>query len=243
MVFILAFLFGLFPSLITAQQAVPVVINEIAWMGSSVEKVDANQHWRYEWLELYGEQSANLNGWSIELYRGEELYFQIALSGSIEENGYMLIGASDKIPGVTMSYANLGGKFLNDGMKVVLKDALLNIVDEVDAKNGWPAGENKSRRTMERKEDLSADEAEWQTSAVSGGTPKAKNSEGFKEPIPEVFSFASKKDPAGSFSKESVFSLPVGLALLLAFGSGAGILGLRHLLSRQSSKTFGAPRD
>ena len=27
-----------------------VVINEIAWMGTPVEGVDAKQHWRYEWV-------------------------------------------------------------------------------------------------------------------------------------------------------------------------------------------------
>jgi len=30
--------------------SVQVVINEIAWMGTPVEGVDAKQHWRYEWV-------------------------------------------------------------------------------------------------------------------------------------------------------------------------------------------------
>ena len=79
--------------------------------------------WRYEWLELQNtkESSITLDGWSIELYRQDELYFTIPLVGSIPANGYFLIGASDKIPDVDVNYKNLSGKLVNSGMKVVLK--------------------------------------------------------------------------------------------------------------------------
>jgi len=30
--------------------AAQVIINEIAWMGTPVEGVDAKQYWRYEWV-------------------------------------------------------------------------------------------------------------------------------------------------------------------------------------------------
>ncbi|MCH7772424.1 MAG: chorismate synthase, partial [Bacteroidetes bacterium] len=122
---------------------------------NAVKGVDAKQEWRYEWLELRStvERSMVLERWSIELYRpssakamegkGEELYFQIPLQGIIPSNGYLLVGASDKILGVDVNYANLGGKFVNSGMTVLLKDNLGNVVDEVDARKGWPAGENE----------------------------------------------------------------------------------------------------
>jgi len=233
MTLIFLFLIMGFPSIVLAEEMPSVVINEIAWMGTSVKGVDSKQEWRYEWLELYNyakDGPLHLEGWSVELYRGDELYFKFSLSGSIAPEEYFLIGASDKILGVDVNYSNLGGKFVNSGTRVVLKDNANNIVDEVDAREGWPAGENETKRTMER-----AAEA-WQTSAMFGGTPKAKNSEGFKELVANLSSFTSKKDPGGSFKKESlhIFSSSFPLALVLALGSGAGVLCLRRYLARQS---------
>jgi len=175
MVFVLLFLFAwiFLPGIVLAQQDPVIVLNEIAWMGSFVDEVDVNQHWRYEWLELHNikDVSFKLEGWSIELYRGEELYFQIPLQGIIPHNGYLLVGASDRIANLDINYANLGGKLVNSGMKVVIKDNLGSVIDEVDAREGWPAGDNETKRTMERK--AGSDPALWQTSAVRGGTPKA----------------------------------------------------------------------
>jgi len=250
------------PFLMSAQTSSSVVISEIAWMGSSVDEVDTNQHWRYEWLELRStvERSMVLDGWNIELYRPSsakvfdpeasdrratedkgELYFTIPLSDTIPAQGYFLVGASDRIANLDINYANLGGKLVNTGMKIVLsrcarspegrKDNICEIIDEVDANNGWPAGDNETKRTMERI--AGSDPAMWQTSAVSGGTPKVKNSEGFQEVAAQPFSFATKKDLKGS-SQDSfnVLSGTILLAVLLALGSSVGILGLRRYLAR-----------
>jgi len=238
-------LFFFVPFLVNAQTFSPVVINEIAWMGSSsVDGIDANQHWRYEWLELRStvERSTVLDGWSIELYQPStakatedkgELYFTIPVFGSISASGYFLIGASDKIPNADVDYANLGGKLLNTGMMVMLKDELGNVIDEVDAREGWQAGGNETKRTMERKE--GSDPPLWHTSAMFGGTPKAKNSEGLKELVLNLSSFETKKDLMGS-SQDSlhIFNGTTLLAVLLALGSSVGILGLRRYLARRA---------
>ena len=236
MILVFLFLAMGFPAVAFAQQMSSVVINEIAWMGSSVEGVDVNQHWRYEWLELYNakDEPFKLDGWNVELYREEELYFEIPLQVIITGSGYFLVGASDKILRVDTNYANLGGKFVNSGMKVVVKDNLGNVVDEVDARDGWPAGENESKRTMERIAGFNP--AMWQTSLASGGTPKAKNSTGFfiqKKPLDKLG--VNKKDLAGSLYKESlgIFSSSFPLAFLLALGSGVGVLYLKRFLARQ----------
>lgn len=236
MVSVLLFVWMFLPGVVTAQELPSVVINEIAWMGSSVDGVAPNQHWRYEWLELYNTKNVPflLDGWNVELYQGDELYFMIPLAGTIVKDGYFLVGASDKIPGVDVNYANLGGKFLNNSMRVTLKDEVGNIIDEIDAQNGWPAGDNETKRTMERKG--GSDPPLWQMSVKVGGTPKAKNSEGFKELAPELFSFANKKDPKGS-SQDSFrgFSGTILLAVLLALGFALLILFLRRaLLSRRA---------
>ena len=231
MALVLLFVLVFLPGVVTAKELPSVVINEIAWMGSSVDGVDANQHWRHEWLELHNTKDVPflLDGWNIELYRQDELYFVIPLVGTIVEDGYFLVGASDKIPGVDVNYANLGGKFLNNSMQVTLKDEIGNIINEIDARDGWPAGDNETKRTMERK--AGPGPALWQTSVEGGGTPKAKNSEGFLEPqVESVFSL-NKKDPKGS-SQDSFRGLngTILLAVLLALGFALLILLLRRAL-------------
>ena len=216
------------PLLVDAQTSPSIAINEIAWMGTSIEDIDANQHWRHEWVELYNttERSMVLDEWTMELYRGEELYFAIPLSGTILSKEYFLIGASDKIVGVDVNYANLGGKFVNTGMRVVLQDNLGNIVHEIDAKEGWMGGDNTTKRTMEKID------TGWQTSRDPGGTPKEKNSKGFVEPIVEPFSFATKKDPSRSSSDSmSLWNGTTLLAFLLAVGSALLVLVLYRVLS------------
>ena len=136
------FLFLLFLPFSILGQTKGIVINEIAWMGSMVEGVDPKQNWRYEWLELYNNADTvgMLDGWMLELYR-DKLDFRISLQGTIEAKGYFLIGASDKIQGLDLNYKNLGGKFNNSGQRVLLKNSAGEIVDEVDATKGWPAGD------------------------------------------------------------------------------------------------------
>jgi len=92
-----------------------------------------------------------LDGWNVELYWQDELYFVISLAGTILQDGYFLVGASDKILNLDTNYANLGGKLVNSGMKVILKNSIGEVVDEVDAREGWLAGDNGTKRTMERK--------------------------------------------------------------------------------------------
>jgi hypothetical protein len=169
-----------------------ILINEIAWMGTPIQGVEEKQWWRYEWLELYNNADTvgMLDGWMLELYRGNELYFKIPLGGTVPPLGYFLVGASDKIlplrgisrseTGVDVNYSNLGGKFLNTGQRVVLSNALGMTIDEVDATTGWPGGDNKTKQTMERVVGLGP--TTWQTSVLAGGTPKAPNSAGFKIP-------------------------------------------------------------
>lgn len=50
MVFVFLFVWILLPSVVIAEQDPPILINEIAWMGSSVDGIDINQYWRYEML-------------------------------------------------------------------------------------------------------------------------------------------------------------------------------------------------
>ena len=249
-----------FPSWTSGQEVPSVVINEIAWMGTPVPGVEEKQWWRYEWFELYNNADVvgALDGWALELYRGEELYFKIPLSGTVAPYGYFLVGSSDKISGVDVNYSNLGGKFLNTGMRVLLKDNAGNIVDEVDpvrsqASNSWSGGDNKTKQTMERVVGsvVGSDPASvWQTSKEPGGTPKASNSAGIVKlnSIKEEVNLnlvkgeeeQTEKDPSdssGSFQSRVPVVNPITLlAGLLALGfSGVLLLVKRSLVLRLRS--------
>jgi len=161
-----------------------VAINEIAWMGATVDGIDSKDWWRYEWLELYNntDQPISLEGWKIELYR-TTLDWGLELKGSIPAQSYFLIVASDKIfPNYDLNYSNLGGKLNNNGQKIFLKDHLNNIIDEVDcfSSGKWFAGDNNTKQTMERKNPFSDGNlsANWQNSSLAGGTPRTTNSPG-----------------------------------------------------------------
>lgn len=165
-----------------------VVINEIAWMGTKVEGVESKNWWRYEWFELYNNtgQIISLDGWGVELYR-TVLDWSLELKGSIPDQGYFLVVASDKIfPNYDLNYSNLGGKFVNSGQKVLLKDASGQIINEIDCSSGWFAGDNDTKQTMERKNSLlMSNTNNWATSLNPGGTPKSKNSVSIETPLTE----------------------------------------------------------
>ena len=200
-----------------------------------------------------------IDGWSIELWRDPstssgqaKLDFTVSLKGTIVANGYYVVVASDKIPNLDLNYKNLAGKFFNGGQGVVLKNSLGETIDEIDARSGWPAGDNKTKQTMERK--AGSDPATWQTSKDSGGTPKAPNSEGVaEEPAVKLNLFQdevklngikdkTEKDLFGSSSLQPFQSrVPVVnpitlLAGLLALGfSGILLVAKRLLALRQRS--------
>lgn len=211
-----------------------VVINEIAWMGTPVQEAAENQWWRYEWLELFnaGETSISLDGWSIELRR-DNLDFAIPLAGVIPGQGYFLVVSSGKIPLAHINYANLGGKFFNGGQQVLLKDSSGIVRDGIDARDGWFAGDNESKETMERTDPLkeSSDPSNWHTSEVAGGSPGQENSR-----VPEI------KEKAGSLVRPASTQLPLHFVLALAVALVAALAGvLLRRFQRTRASSFGDP--
>jgi hypothetical protein len=142
-----------------------VVINEVAWMGTTTDYND-------EWLELYNnsDQSIDLIGWIIEAIDGVPI---INLSGSISAKEYFLLERTDdnSVSGITADQIYTGA-LGNSGENLKLKDGSSSVVDEINATGGWPAGDNATKQTMERTT------TGWQTSLSPGGTPKAQNSSG-----------------------------------------------------------------
>jgi cysteine-rich repeat protein len=143
-----------------------VVINEIAWMGTVVSSAK-------EWMELKNlkNEEIDLTGWTLKAGDGQPA---ISLSGKILANGYFLLERTndDALPGVISDFIYTGA-LGNNGEVLELRDSQNNLIDNFDASTGWPAGDNTTKATMERKVD-----GTWQTSQNPGGTPKAENSSG-----------------------------------------------------------------
>lgn len=140
-----------------------VIVNEIAWMGTTVSAND-------EWLELKNitNHDIDLNGWSLVAQDGVPL---INLSGTILANGYFLLERTDdtSVPNIKADKI-YSGALDNNGEVLGLRDKDKNLIDLVEADKKWLAGDNISKKTMERTESNG-----WQTSQNIGGTPRAAN--------------------------------------------------------------------
>ena len=160
-----------------------VVINEVAWMGTSASLSD-------EWIELYNTTDApiDLSGWRLTALDGSP---DISLSGVISAHGYFLLERSDDstvadIPADQIFSGSLGNS--DDGLRLYDGDGRL--IDSANGDGGdWPAGDNASKAAMERIDPAGADEADnWATNdgvhrngidadgSPINGTPKARNS-------------------------------------------------------------------
>jgi len=150
-----------------ALTGVGVVINEVAWAGTTENSND-------EWIELYNNTSAqvDLTGWQIVDDNGASVY-QVT-SGMVAGHGFFLIEDREEAVANVTAGAVIGLSLANSGDSLVLKDAGGNVVDTVNGGGGaWYAGSNTSKATMERKDPaMTVDSADnW----ASGGTPAMAN--------------------------------------------------------------------
>jgi len=161
----------------------PVVINEIAWMGTIADVND-------EWIELYNQADydIDLNDWVLESSDGTPT---INLIGNISSYSYFLLERTDDETISNIPADGIySGAMNNEGEKFQLKDNKGNIIDQVDCEINWYAGDKDDDRTMERVNPAApgTDSQNWQTYIGLGssvldadnnpifGTPKAQNS-------------------------------------------------------------------
>lgn len=137
-----------------------VVINEIAWMGTETSTAD-------EWIELYnnGSEAVSLEGWTLAAEDGTP---SINLSASISAGGFFLLERTDDttLPAIAADLIYTGA-LSNSGEVLILKNSAGAEIDKADASQGWPAGDNSTKQTMQRTSNGS-----WITAT---GTPKAEN--------------------------------------------------------------------
>ena len=142
----------------------PVIINEIAWMGSPSGAT-------HEWVELRNtsSESVDISGWQL-LNENERL--RVTFPQRLLFNGsYMVLaraGANDAL--ALNARVVFTGSLRNGNEGLRLYDNECNLIDEAPVSQRWTAGDNASKRTMERRSDRS-----WGTSAAAGGTPNKEN--------------------------------------------------------------------
>jgi len=159
-----------------------VLINEIAWMGTEASAQD-------EWLELYNNTSSTIDmtGWRLISTDGSPNI--ILPTSTIAANNFYLIERTndDTISDILADYfGSFDYGLSNDGEKIELRDADNNLIDLVDCSDGWLAGDNATKQTMERIDENNWGTCNgvpwdgWQGKDANGnrinGTPKSENS-------------------------------------------------------------------
>ncbi len=174
-------------SVALAQQG--LVINEIAWMGTTSSYND-------EWIELYNptEEEIKLKGFSLKTNS-----LEINLEGSVGPDSFYLLERTDDttVPNIPADLIYTGS--LRNSGEVLSLYSEKELIDKVDCSLGWKAGDNQAKETMEKKG------IKWQNSKEPGGTPRAENSVLIKqsEEIPEAESPLLIKDyPEGIIFSE-----------------------------------------
>ncbi|MEK7606214.1 MAG: lamin tail domain-containing protein [Patescibacteria group bacterium] len=155
------FLFAVFflsPHLVHAN----IVINEIAWMGTTVSASD-------EWIELYnnGVESVDLLGWTLIALDGDP---SVTLSGTIAAGTFYILERTDDESAPDVS-ADLiySGTLGNTGEILTLYDSTHTVIDTAVGGSNWSlGGNNTTKHTAQRQTDAS-----WITGTP---TPKAENS-------------------------------------------------------------------
>ncbi|MAG12649.1 hypothetical protein CL630_02435 [bacterium] len=137
-----------------------VVVNEIAWMGTSVSASD-------EWIELKNtsNEAVDITGWTL---KSSDDTPTINLEGAIAPQDFFLLERTndDSVLGILADLIYVGA-LSNSGEFLTIYDSSQNVIDSISASDGWQAGDNTTKETMQR-----TSSGEWITAT---GTPKATN--------------------------------------------------------------------
>jgi len=165
----------------------PIAINEVAWMGTTASFQD-------EWIELSNKtgQAISLEGWTLSIESSGQPTRNIVLSGSIAPYGqYLMERTNDSaVSDIPADLIFTGGIENNYTYLVLRTDQWVWADSTPQTGFDWAAGDNATKRTMERvRLDIAGhDRYNWLTHngrSVNGhdaagnaiqGTPRARNS-------------------------------------------------------------------
>ena len=138
----------------------PVILSELAWMGSTGGAT-------HEWIELknLSGKGVNMPGWQL-INENEKLHITFPQQSVLKEQFTILARKAANEALNLNAPITFTGSIRNSGEGLRLFDNNCRLIDEVLAPSRWPAGDNKTKQTMERESDLS-----WKTSIKVGGTP------------------------------------------------------------------------
>ena len=166
--FLAGFVFGSFlPSLDKHVQAAPrranaldVVINEVAWMGTDASQYD-------EWIELYNPTAYDIDLTNWKIITADDSPATITIpSGSISAGGYFLLERADKaVSDISADYVYGGQYFNNNGESLTLQDNLGYLIDTANISGGeWDAGiSSPDYASMERIAVIADSASAWAT--------------------------------------------------------------------------------
>lgn len=195
---------ALLPGPAATQPPGPVVISELAWMGTTTSAND-------EWIELYNNSASpvSLSGWSLAAADGTP---SISLAGTIAADGYYLLERTDdsSVPGVPADLIYIGA-LSNDGEDLILRDAASNVVDRIDASSGWFAGHAIARVPMLRVDPL-VDGSQADNWTYSFPCASPTGSAGYTYPCMQVIhSLAYPLDYAAYFDERATMATDITL--------------------------------
>ncbi|MCR4328170.1 MAG: helix-hairpin-helix domain-containing protein [Patescibacteria group bacterium] len=176
-----------------------VLLNEIAWMGSPLRgEEDGGGGAQGEWIELKNNSGKYivLADWRIVDKAGKFKVIFDATNRLEEGNLFLLERGNDEVVPNVIADKIYTGVLSNSGAWLRLFDNHCVLIDEVDASHGWPAGDNATKKTMER----SAIDLSWNTSGVVSGTPYEKNSSMFARNTPPLLSAPPVQIPVSESS-------------------------------------------
>lgn len=117
-----------------------VLINEVAWMGTSASAND-------EWIELYnnGGSSASLDGWSLK----DGMNLNIPLSGTISAGQYAVLERTDDGSAEGSAFLIYTGALANTGAVLSLYRSDNSLEDQVAGGENWEniGGDNVTKET------------------------------------------------------------------------------------------------
>ena len=143
-----------------------VLINEVAWMGSQNSPND-------EWIELKNVWGipVNLNGWQLQ-DKDQQIKIIFGESDAIPAGGYFLLERTE----------DYTGALNNNNEALYLFDNNCQLEDEIEAQPDWPAGDNSTKRPMQR-----FDVLYWYTGSATAGSENS--------PPPAILSHPSALAP------------------------------------------------
>ena len=235
------------PDLVFSPEPLAVVINEVAWRGTS------NDNPNDEWIELFNNtgDAIDLTGWVLRSEKPVELY--IELTGSISPGGYYLIERADDDTVFDIAadlISPFGKKSLNGNpgtlfLERIFEGATTTIDFVPSCGHAWCGGSINSYHAMERFDTLRAgdDPLNWGTNnslitngfAADGstpllGTPKKRNSVNYQISLTSKLSsdLVLQKSrspyviPNEQFTVEEDVVLSVEPGVVIKFGASSG---------------------